>query len=181
MAHCNQNLTFEYYTTTLDICHITSWGVRGVTQRGVREGGWKSGAEGRMRWTTKQWEEQEKEFMAEEKNIRLEGDSREEGRCERWEEKRRGWRTKREGMGREQGKIRQKVKWGRGDWRAAGEMNGGQASEGPPLSGHCVCMCAFVGVLNMFGSTRLNVVTEREIEWGQSLESRGRGKKKRKC
>lgn len=48
-------------------------------------------------------------------------------------------------MGREQGKS-EKEEWGRGDWRAAGDTNGGQASEGPPLSGQRVCMCAFVWV-----------------------------------
>lgn len=28
-----------------------------------------------------------------------------------------------------------------GDWRAAGELNGGQASEGEALSGQCVSVC----------------------------------------
>lgn len=44
------------------------------------------------------------------------------------------------GARREQGKsAREKVEPWRGDFRAAGEMNEGQASEGPPLSGQCVC------------------------------------------
>lgn len=72
------------------------------------------------------------------------------------------------------------IRWGEwemGDWRAAGEMNGGQASEGPPLSGQCVCAC--VGVLTMFASSRHNVVTERDGEKGQeSLRAREEKKEK---
>lgn len=54
----------------------------------------------------------------------------------------RGMEDENREMGREQGKSnREKEERGRGDWRAAGDTNGGQASEGPRLSGQRVCVC----------------------------------------
>ena len=64
------------------------------------------------------------------------------GRSEGWEEQRGRQRTKREReRERERERLGRKWKGGWGDWRAAGEMNGGQAGKGPPLSGQCACVC----------------------------------------
>lgn len=70
-----------------------------------------------------------------------EGDRHEQARCE-------GGRNRGEGevntekAQRVLGKSdKEKAAWGRGGWRAAGKMNGVQASEGPPLSGRRVFLC----------------------------------------
>lgn len=70
-----------------------------------------------------------------------EGDRHEQARCE-------GGRNREEGevnTEKAQRELRksdkEKAAWGRGGWRAAGKMNGVQASEGPPLSGQRVFLC----------------------------------------
>lgn len=82
----------------------------------------------------------------------------EEGIFKRWEDKRGGSRMKTKD-GKKAGEIMQREGEGTDDWRAAGEMNGGQASEGPPLSGQCVCMCVCVESFDCLP------VTERDGEW----------------